>query len=140
MINKIKSISVVIPVVNEEKNIGILIDEIKNSLLRKIEYEVIIVDDGSTDRTVKNIKYKLRNFSFLKLVVHEKNYGQSYSLRTGILHSRYDYIVTLDGDGQNDPSNILDLIKSYKHDIPFYLVIGNRRKRNDSRCLRGWYW
>ena len=49
-------------------------------------------------------------------------------MRTGILKSKYEHIVTLDGDGQNDPSNILDLLKSYKNDIPFYLVIGNRKK------------
>ena len=50
----------------------------------------------------------------------------------GIMHSKYDYIVTLDGDGQNDPINILDLISHYKNNTPFFLVIGNRKKRNDN--------
>ncbi|MDC3024281.1 glycosyltransferase family 2 protein [Alphaproteobacteria bacterium] len=136
MINEIKNISIVIPVVNEEENIGILMDEIRKNLYRKIEYEVVIVDDGSTDGTIKNIKEKLKKLPRSKLIIHKKNYGQSFSLRTGILKSKYEHIVTLDGDGQNDPSNILDLIKSYKNDIPFYLVIGNRKKRNDSFARR----
>ena len=66
----------------------------------------------------------------------KKNYGQSFSLRSGIINSNYDYIVTLDGDGQNDPSNILDLISYYKNNIPFFLVIGNRKKRNDTFARR----
>ena len=121
---------------NEEKNVVNLIDEIKKTLHKKIEYEIVIVDDGSTDRTVNSIKDKLRNTSYLKLVTHKKNYGQSHSLRTGISNSKYDYIVTIDGDGQNDPKNILDLIDVYKKNTPFSLVIGNRKKRHDSFARR----
>ena len=136
MKNKIKNISIIIPVLNEEENIENLLNEIKTNLYNKIGYEVVVVDDGSTDGTIKNIKKILKNHSCLKLVVHKKNYGQSLSLRTGIINSKYDYIVTLDGDGQNDPSNILDLISNFKNNIPFFLVIGNRKKRNDSFARR----
>ena len=55
-----------------------------------------------------------------KIDSSQKNYGQSLSLRTGIINSKYDYIVTLDGDGQNDPSNILDLVSVYRNNIPFF--------------------
>ena len=131
MKNKIKNISIIIPVLNEQKNIGHLLDEISNTLNKKIIYEILVVDDGSTDGTIKSIKEKIKKNSFLKLVCHKNNYGQSFSLRTGIINSKYDYIVTLDGDGQNDPSNILDLVSHYRNNIPFFLVIGNRKKRND---------
>ena len=120
MKNNIKNISIVIPVLNEEKNIGSLIDEIITTLNNKIEYEIIVVDDGSSDRTTQNIKEKIKKNASIKLIAHKKNYGQSCSLRTGITHSNYDYIVTLDGDGQNDPSNILDLINHYKNNTPFF--------------------
>ena len=60
MKNNIKNISIVIPVLNEEKNIGSLIDEIIITLNNKIEYEIIVVDDGSSDRTIQNIKKKIK--------------------------------------------------------------------------------
>ena len=60
MKNNIKNISIVIPVLNEEKNIGSLIDEIIITLNNKIEYEIIVVDDGSSDRTTQNIKEKIK--------------------------------------------------------------------------------
>ena len=68
MKNNIKKISIVIPVLNEEKNIGSLIDEIIITLNNKIEYEIIVVDDGSSDRTVLNIKKKLKKAS-IKLII-----------------------------------------------------------------------
>ncbi len=120
MKNKIKNISIIIPVLNEQKNVAFLVDEITNALNKKIIYEIVIVDDGSTDGTIKSIKEKIKKISCLKLIVHKKNYGQSLSLRTGIINSKYDYIVTLDGDGQNDPSNILDLVGVYRNNIPFF--------------------
>ena len=87
MKNNIKNISIVIPVLNEEKNIGSLIDEIIITLNNKIEYEIIVVDDGSSDRTTQNIKEKIKKNASIKLIAHKNNYGQSYSLRTGITHS-----------------------------------------------------
>ena len=73
MKNKIKNISIIIPVLNEEKNIGELINEIIVALHKKIKYEIIIVDDGSSDGTVKSIKEKLKKYSSIKLITHKKN-------------------------------------------------------------------
>ena len=109
----INNISIVIPVLNEEKNITSLLAELQLTLNNKIKYEILLVDDGSTDNTVPNIRSKINTCHNLKIIVHEKNYGQSIGLRTGIIEANNEYIVTLDGDGQNDPRDILKLIKSF---------------------------
>ena len=128
----INSISIVVPVLNEEKNIIYLLNELKKNLINKIKFEIIIVDDGSTDKTIHNIKNNIALHNNLKLILHKKNYGQSASLLTGITNAKYEYIVTLDGDGQNDPKDILKLVEKYNTSVPFFLVIGNRKKRNDN--------
>ena len=132
----INKISIVIPVLNEERNIINLLDEIKKNLINKIKFEIIIVDDGSTDKTAHNIKSNIKLYGNLKLILHKKNYGQSASLLTGIINAKYKYIVTLDGDGQNDPKDILTLVEKYNSNVPFFLVIGNRKKRNDNFARR----
>ena len=90
---KISNISIVIPVFNEEKNIVSLLKEIKIALKNKIEYEVLIIDDGSDDNTVKSIYNNMRQFQNLSIVVHKKNYGQSISLLTGISKAKFELDV-----------------------------------------------
>ncbi len=123
-------ISIIIPVYNENNNIVKLIEEI--ILVIKIDIEIIVVDDCSTDETFKNVKSLTKKYPKLKLIRHNKNYGQSISLRTGILASKKEFIVTIDGDGQNDPKDIHKLIRNYKKEIDFFLVIGNRVNRHDT--------
>jgi dolichol-phosphate mannosyltransferase len=132
----INNISIVIPVLNEERNIINLITEIKKNLEKKIKYEIIIVDDGSSDNTHNVLlKYIKKNKKVL-VFKHKKNYGQSVSLRTGIMQTSSNYIVTLDGDGQNDPRDILKLLKNFETDKEFMMVIGNRVKRIDNFARR----
>ena len=132
----INNISIVIPVLNEERNIINLITEIKKNLEKKIKYEIIIVDDGSSDNTHNVLlKYFKKNKKVL-VFKHKKNYGQSVSLRTGIMQTSSNYIVTLDGDGQNDPRDILKLLKNFEPDKEFMMVIGNRVKRIDNFARR----
>ena len=132
----INNISIVIPVLNEERNIINLITEIKKNLEKKIKYEIIIVDDGSSDNTYNVLlKYIKKNKKVL-VFKHKKNYGQSVSLRTGIMQTSSNYIVTLDGDGQNDPRDILKLLKIFETDKEFMMVIGNRVKRIDNFARR----
>ena len=132
----INNISIVIPVLNEERNIINLITEIKKNLEKKIKYEIIIVDDGSSDNTYNVLlKYIKKNKKVL-VFKHKKNYGQSVSLRTGIMQTSSNYIVTLDGDGQNDPRDILKLLKNFETDKEFMMVIGNRVKRIDNFARR----
>ena len=117
---------------NEEENIKPLLENIR-SALAAIDYEVILVDDGSTDKT----KMQVLNYADDRTVLVElrKNYGQSTAMTAGIDHSKGRYIALLDGDLQNDPSDIpamLDLLKREDWDV----VAGNRKKRKDGFVLR----
>ena len=127
----ITEISVVIPVYNENNNIKFLTDEIKSSLYNKIKYEIIFIDDGSTDSTLETLLKIKKNEKNIFVINHEINYGQSIALRTGVSNSNYDHIVTLDGDGQNDPKDILRILKLFDEKKEFMMVIGNRVNRND---------
>ena len=128
----ITEISVVIPVYNENNNIEFLTNEIKSSLYDKIKYEIIFIDDGSTDSTLETLLKIKKNEKNIFVINHEINYGQSIALKTGVSNSNYNYIVTLDGDGQNDPKDILKILKFFDVKKEFMMVIGNRVNRNDS--------
>jgi glycosyltransferase involved in cell wall biosynthesis len=127
-----KELSVVITVMNEEQNIKPLLESIRLALT-EIDYEVVLVDDGSTDKT----KLQVLNNADDRTVLVElrKNYGQSTAMMAGIDYSTGRYIALLDGDLQNDPSDIpamLDLLKREDWDV----VAGNRRNRKDGFFLR----
>lgn len=122
--------SIIIPLFNEEKNIISLIDEIKIILKSFPNYEIVLVNDSSTDHTldkIKNIKY-----NDVKIINNNKNEGQSFSIHEGISHASYNVIVTIDGDGQNDPSDIPKLLKEYLNNKELQLIGGIRSKRKDN--------
>ena len=132
---KPKSLSVVVPVRNEEDNVADLIFEIRQSLKNKIQYEIIYVDDGSTDHTYKNLLSLQKIYKELHILRHQKRCGQSTAVRTGVKHAKYDWIATLDGDGQNNPADIPALLKALKEGVE--LVGGNRRhSRRDTWIKR----
>jgi len=125
-------ISVVVCVYNEEDNIAPLISAVRTAL-EGFEYELIYVDDGSTDKTLANLKANM--FDHLRIVQLRKNYGQSLALMAGIDVAEGTYIVTMDGDLQNDPSDIptmLELSKSGDWD----LVAGIRKNRKDNNVRK----
>jgi glycosyltransferase involved in cell wall biosynthesis len=125
-------LSVVIPVLNEEESIGLLIDRVQEALAG-IDHEIVIVDDGSTDATRERVRERAGDR--LLLVALKKNYGQSTAMAAGIDHSSGRYIAFLDGDLQNDPADIpmmLDMIRSEEWDI----VAGNRKDRKDGMLIR----
>lgn len=124
-------ISVVVPVMNEEKNIAPLIRRCEE-VLREITHEIIIVDDGSSDSTRNEVKAHAT--ANVKLVVLRKNYGQSTALAAGIDEAQGDYIVTIDGDLQNDPSDIPGMLRKIESE-PVDMVVGIREKRKDN-----WLW
>lgn len=106
-----KELSVVITVMNEEENIKPLLETVR-SALSAIDYEIILVDDGSTDKTKQQILEHADERTVL--VELRKNYGQSTAMTAGIDHSHGRYVALLDGDLQNDPTDIpamLELLK-----------------------------
>jgi len=127
-----KELSVVITVLNEKENIQPLIEAIRNALTG-INYEVVFVDDGSSDGTQKEInKYADERIVLVEL---RRNYGQSTAMTAGIDHASGTYIALLDGDLQNDPSDIPFMLKKLK-DEDWDIVAGNRKKRQDGFLLR----
>lgn len=125
-------LSIVITLYNEEDNVKPLLDSLGDSL-RGYEYEIILVDDGSVDSTVQRIKAFADHR--VKLVVLNSNYGQTAAMAAGISEARGNYIVTMDGDLQNDPSDIpfmLEKLISGNWDV----VAGNRKDRKDNALLR----
>ena len=94
-------------------------------------YEIIFVDDGSSDGTLTHLKSLSEVHSDLRVACHKGNFGQSAALLTGAKAARYSMLVTLDGDGQNDPADIPRLF-DYSPKFPKTVVLGNRKKRNDN--------
>lgn len=121
-------LSIVIPVFNEEGNVAILNEKIRENL-KDYNYEIIYVDDFSTDDTRKVIKNL--NDDRVVLVELKKNYGQSLALAAGIDTAEGAYIITMDGDLQNDPSDIINMLRVVIED-EYDLVTGIRQKRKDS--------
>jgi len=102
-------LSVVIPAFNEEGNIGRLIEETFAAVPDSVLGEVIAVDDGSDDETAGEIKGLFATYPGLRYVRHGRRAGQSAALRTGVVLARFPAIATMDGDGQNDPKDIMRL-------------------------------
>jgi glycosyltransferase involved in cell wall biosynthesis len=122
--------SFIVPVYNEEGNVEKLHAEIV-TVAEKLNkpYEVIFIDDGSTDQTLQ----KLKTLSPIKILVLRKNSGQSAALDAGIKGARGEILITLDGDGQNDPADVPKMLKKLNG---FDVVCGWRYKRKDTLTKR----
>ena len=126
------SISVVVPIFNEEGNVENLHREILDVCRSNgYTFEIVFVDDGSVDNTVGVCK----TLSPLKLIRMRKNFGQTAAMDAGIKAARYDYIVTMDGDGQNDPADIPHMI-DYLEQNGLDVVSGWRKNRKDTLMKR----
>jgi len=132
-------ISVVVPVRNEAPNILPLIGEIRAALVG-IPYEIVYVDDGSTDETPQRLRQALAEGAPLRIIRHKTSCGQSAGVITGVKHARGTWIATLDGDGQNDPAAIPDMLARGQAEERLgqqpILMAGWRQKRRDTSAKR----
>ena len=117
--NELTGLSIVIPAHNESRSIAEVLASLKRELGNKLTYEIIVVNDGSTD----NSREILAAIPYIKIVNHKINRGYGSSLKTGIENSRYDWVLTFDGDGSHPPHQIPDLIKFCDD---YDLIIGAR--------------
>ena len=121
-------LSIVVPLYNEDENAVLLTQKIHESL-QGYNYQIIYIDDFSTDNTRKVIKNMDDNK--VHLIELKKNYGQSLALAAGLDYAEGEYIITMDGDLQNDPSDIPQMLE-YAVNDEFDLVTGIRQKRKDT--------
>jgi glycosyltransferase involved in cell wall biosynthesis len=133
----VPKISVVIPVYNEEANLQGLLDQVSAALHPTgWDFELILVDDGSRDGTAAVLQRLSENLPWLHCIFLIRNYGQSTALQAGFDSAEGDYIVTLDGDLQNDPADIPNLIEILESKPEVDCVSGWRKSRQDAAISR----
>ena len=128
-------LSVVVPLHNEAGNLFSLYQEIKETLDQSgLTYEIIFVNDASTDNTPKLLREIKQGDPLVRIIQHKVNYGEAAALSSGSLFSRGDIIVTMDGDGQNDPRDIPSLVKKIKEG--YKAATGWRKRRQEKYLTR----
>lgn len=131
-------LSIVIPAKNEQGNVLPLLTEIKQAIPTGWEYEVIYIDDGSTDGTLAELREAKQSLGItLHILRHTQSTGQSTAIYDGVQYAQGDYIITLDADGQNDPADIPRLLdataKQYNR---HFCIAGYRKARKDTWSKR----
>ena len=135
------ALSVVIPVHNEADNVGPLAEEIHGALDGRVDFEIVFVDDASSDDTPARLQALRQRDPHLRVLRHLTNAGQSTALLTGVRHARGMLVATLDGDGQNDPADIPALLARWQQEqhaggnVPL-LIAGWRASRRDTWIRR----
>jgi dolichol-phosphate mannosyltransferase len=126
-------IAVVVPMFNEADNVEPLVDEVAAALASLGPCELVVIDDGSTDDTAERLAAARGRVPWLRVLRHRRRSGQSAALVTGIKAARAGVIVTLDGDGQNDPADIPRLMAVFEGDAAprTLMVAGHRASRRD---------
>lgn len=130
-------ISIIIPVYNEEDNVVALYQEIIQVLTKhRLRFEVIFVNDGSTDTTGNRLQSIEAKAGDLRIVSHTKNFGQSASTFSGAKAAKYPLLVTLDGDGQNDPKDIVALVECYQEKRSAFEVQEKQKKAEGPSAVK----
>ena len=132
-------LSVVFPAKNEQDNIAPLVKEIVTALRGVCSFEILYVDDGSTDNTYHVLRQlSLSHYPQLRVIRHAFSVGQSTAVHTGVNHARGELVVTLDADGQNDPADIPALLSAAQAYSPVqcFCVAGYRKSRKDTAWKR----
>lgn len=134
-----QKISIIIPVYNEEKTLRAILEKVKNSTVFDLEKEIILVDDGSTDRS-KSIIDNLENTqNTCKIIHHPQNFGKGAAVRTGFAHATGDIILIQDADLELDPKDYPDLIKPIL-ESQANIVYGSRYHKNAAFIYTSHYW
>lgn len=136
--------SICIPVYNEEECLPVFLSHLLDAVeriekLRQINFEIIAVDDGSTDESLEILKYFSGQNEKIKVFAFEQNSGHQAAILCGLKHAAGDLIITMDSDGQDPPESISDLINEYivsSHEI----ILAKRISRNDSLAKRATAW
>jgi glycosyltransferase involved in cell wall biosynthesis len=127
-------VSVVVPLLNEQDNIGPLYEQITQTLKGKYNYEIIFIDDGSSDNSFNILADLQKADNRMRVICFRKNFGQTSALSAGFTHAKGEIIIALDADLQNDPVDIPDMID--KLNEGFDVVSGWRKKRQDNTITR----
>ena len=127
-------VSVVVPLLNEQDNIGPLYEQITETLSGIHDYEIIFIDDGSSDNSFDVLANLHKADTRVRVISFRKNFGQTSALSAGFAHARGKVIVAIDADLQNDPADIPEMIA--KLDEGFDVVSGWRKKRHDNAVTR----
>src|SRR6266849_413265 len=130
------AVSIVVPVRNEAGNIAPLVDEIATALGKDRSFEIIYVNDGSTDRTESELTQLMASRPWLRQIKHRISCGQSAAVATGVLHARAGIVVTLDGDGQNDPAFIPALLEALAAGAPRVGLVAGQRVGRQATGLK----
>jgi len=133
------ALSVVVPAHNEAENLPSLLDEVRAALAGRVSYEVVVVDDGSSDDTAFLVAAMSKDFPELRVLRHREQCGQSAALLSGVRAARAPWIATLDGDGQNDPADIPRLwamVEDPDRPPDLKLIAGHRVRRRDGWLKR----
>lgn len=129
----VPAVSIVVPVRNEADNVAPLVGEIVAALDGRWSYEIVYVNDGSSDATAERLKALMASHPVLRQITHARSSGQSAAVRTGVRFARGALVATLDGDGQNNPIFLRDLISTLERGGErIGLVAGQRVGRKDT--------
>jgi dolichol-phosphate mannosyltransferase len=128
--------SIVVAVLNEAENIGPVCEELLAKLDALQPYEVVFVDDGSTDDTASRLQTQCRAHAQFRLLRHDRRCGKTAAVRTGIAAARGEWIATMDGDGQNDPADVAGMLLHAWQAGGAPLVAGVRTQRMDTTSKR----
>ncbi|MDR1379561.1 MAG: glycosyltransferase family 2 protein [Synergistaceae bacterium] len=132
--NTEKLLSIVIPVFNEKENIVLLVEKIHEVIANQIEYEIVLVDDASTDGTLELLRGLSKQFpSRIRYISFARNFGHQVALRAGLLYSKGDGVITMDGDFQHPPEIIPLLLEQW---INGCQVVSARRKNEKEGALK----
>lgn len=128
------TLSVVVPLYNEEESVAPLVEAVRDALAGVEEWELVLVDDGSRDRTVERVEAIAAGDPRVRLLRLARNYGQTPAMQAGFDHARGEVVVSMDGDLQNDPRDIPGLVAKLAEG--YDLVVGYRQNRQDKLVTR----